>query len=269
MVSRFGACEINVLNTYRQRCRNPVSQQVHRLLTGVPAEYTEKIRFAASNNAGIFPATDETLDRFAQITMNACRSIDILGVWRFLRLEESLQKKTCPNAALTQPRAVEPYYHSLPWSSALAGKKVLVIHPFEKSIQAQYLKREHLFPSSDVLPEFELKTLRAIQSAAGNDVEFASWADAFEFMTSQIDQIDFDIALIGAGAYGLPLAAHIRNLGKQAIHMGGAVQIFFGIKGGRWDENPKINRFYNEHWVRPLPEETPAKSDGVEEGCYW
>ena len=69
--------------------------------------------------------------------------------------------------------------------------------------------------------------------------------------------------------YGLPLAAHVKDLGKQAVHMGGALQIFFGIKGGRWDENPKINRFYNEHWTRPLPSETPQTFQNVEEGCYW
>jgi len=25
----------------------------------------------------------------------------------------------------------------------------------------------------------------------------------------------------------------------------------------------------NEHWVRPLPEETPKQNKKVEGGCYW
>ena len=145
----------------------------------------------------------------------------------------------------------------------------MVIHPFEESIRKQYLKRELLFSGTEVFPEFEIKTIKAVQSAAGNSVEFKSWVEAFDAMKAQMDQIDFDIALIGAGAYGLPLAAHAKTLGKQAVHMGGALQILFGIKGGRWDENPEINCFYNEHWTRPLPEETPAQSGQVEEGCYW
>lgn len=114
----------------------------------------------------------------------------------------------------------------------MQGKRVLAIHPFEKSIQAQYLRREQLFPGTNVLPQFELMTVKAVQSAAGNPVEFATWAEALTSMQQKIDQLDFDVALIGSGGYGLPLAAHVKSLGKQSIHMGGALQILFGIKGG-------------------------------------
>lgn len=41
--------------------------------------------------------------------------------------------------------------------------KVLVIHPFEDTIKSQYQKREKLFPGTDILPEFELKTLKAVR----------------------------------------------------------------------------------------------------------
>jgi hypothetical protein len=270
MVSRFSTCEMNVLNAYRQRNRAGVSKRLNRLLTGVPVNYTDKVRFQARNNAGIFPETDAGLDRFAQITLKSCEQIDLLGIWsRPLKLEEKLYRERCPSATLIPLQAIEPYYHPSPWSSALNGKKVLVIHPFEESIRKQYIKRELLFFGTEVLPEFELKTIKAVQSAAGSSVEFKSWVEAFESMKAQVEQMDFDVALIGAGAYGLPLAAHVKDLGKQAVHMGGALQIFFGIKGGRWDENPEINRFYNEHWTRPLAEETPAQSGQVEEGCYW
>lgn len=44
-------------------------------------------------------------------------------------------------------------------------------------------------------------------------------------------KINFDTAIIGCGAYGMPLAAQIKNAGRQAIHLGGAVQLLFGIKG--------------------------------------
>ncbi len=270
MVSRFSTCEINVLNAYRQRKRPDFSRQLNHLLTGEPADYTEKIRFQAHNNAGIFPETDEGLDRFAQITLQSCEQIDILGVWsRPLHQEQLLRDERCPSADLVALNAIEPYYSPEPWSVALAGKRVLVIHPFEASIRNQFEKRDQLFSSPDVFPEFELQTLRAVQSNAGGESGFASWSEALASMQKQMESIEFDVALIGAGAYGLPLAAHAKLMGRQAVHMGGALQIFFGIKGGRWDENPEINRFYNEHWVRPLPEETPAKSDGVEEGCYW
>jgi phytoene dehydrogenase-like protein len=88
-------------------------------------------------------------------------------------------------------------------------------------------------------------------------------------MCAQINALDFDVAIIGAGAYGLPLAAHIKRLGKKAIQLGGATQILFGIRGRRWDRMPFFQGLYNEHWVRPLPEETPLNFQSVEDGCYW
>jgi hypothetical protein len=270
MVSRFSTCEINVLNICRQRFRGGLSRSWNGLLTGIPKSYTDKVRFQAHNNAGIFPATDAGLDAFSLVTFEACSLIDILGVWSHpLHLEEQLQQERCPSAQCIALSAIEPYHDSAPWSAALAGKQVLVIHPFEASIQRQYQKRELLFDSPEVLPAFELKTIRAVQTNAGGEAAFPSWTAALESMTAQIDALSFDVALIGAGAYGLPLAAHVKSTGRQAVHLGGALQLLFGIKGARWDSRPDVSRLYNEHWVRPLPEETPVQSGQVEEGCYW
>jgi hypothetical protein len=84
--------------------------------------------------------------------------------------------------------------------------------------------------------------------------------------------IDFDICLIGAGAYGLPLAYFAKTIGKQAIHLGGVTQILFGIKGRRWEKDDYADstaKMFNEHWIRPMESETPALKDRVENGCYW
>lgn len=68
-----------------------------------------------------------------------------------------------------------------PWSAALKGKKVLVIHPFKETIERQYERREEIFPGTDILPEFELKTLKAVQTVAGEkDNRFLTWFDALE-----------------------------------------------------------------------------------------
>jgi hypothetical protein len=80
---------------------------------------------------------------------------------------------------------------------------------------------------------------------------------------------DFDIALIGAGAYSLPLAVYAKSLGRIGIHTGGETQFFFGVKGGRWDKNDSYSKYYNEHWVRPSSDETPQNSSIIESGCYW
>ena len=88
-------------------------------------------------------------------------------------------------------------------------------------------------------------------------------------MKEQIRKIDFDIAIIGCGAYAFPLGAYVKKLGKKAIVLAGATQILFGIKGRRWDNHPVISKLYNEYWVRPKENEKPKQYSRIEGGCYW
>ena len=89
-------------------------------------------------------------------------------------------------------------------------------------------------------------------------------------MCGECEKFDFDIALLGCGAYGYPLAAHIKKMGKQAIHLGGCLQILFGLKGRRWDEEePDIVAMYNDYWHYPMASEVPKGSGDVEGGTYW
>ena len=47
----------------------------------------------------------------------------------------------------------------------------------------------------------------------GQDTGYASWFDALAAMEREMDAADYDVAIVGAGAYGLPLAAHARDTG--------------------------------------------------------
>ena len=88
-------------------------------------------------------------------------------------------------------------------------------------------------------------------------------------MCKDISKIDFDVALLGCGSYGLPLANYIKNLGKSAVYIGGGLQLYFGIKGKRWENSQDITKFYNDYWTRANTNETPNTSNMVEGGCYW
>ena len=61
----------------------------------------------------------------------------------------------------------------------------------------------------------------------------------------------------------------MKRSGRKAVHLGGATQILFGIKGKRWDAHEVISGLYNEHWVRPSTDETPQRKNVVEGGTYW
>jgi hypothetical protein len=143
------------------------------------------------------------------------------------------------------------------------------VHPFERSIRDQYARRLEIFADRRVLPEFELKTLRAVQSIAGTRTPFADWFAALDDMRERISEIDFDVAVIGCGAYGFPLAAHVKRLGKHAVHLGGATQYLFGIRSRASDENPRMRALYTHAWVRPRDDERPENYLAVEGGRYW
>lgn len=224
------------------------------------------------NNAGFFPNDIKLLDKYSFLMIDSMKLNDIQGIW-YLPFEDYAVKHWLNNIAqLTEGRYLEPWFADEPWTQALAGKKVLVIHPFIETIKTQYTHRLKIFLKHDYLPEFELKTVKAVQTIAGTkDERFSSWFDALDYMFYEAMRQDFDIALIGCGAYGYPLAAKIKAAGKQAIHMGGVLQAMFGIKGKRWDNdrNPIVRNLYNDYWVRPSDREVPKNNANVEGGCYW
>jgi hypothetical protein len=269
MIARFGGVEMGAIQNYlATQAPGRLDQRVLRYLSGqsAPWWWDERTARRMIGQAGFFPVDPEHLERFARLALEDYRQVDVLGSWLpdETRLPGAWKPCRVPLVDL------EPYRHAEPWSAALEGRKVLVLHPFEKSIQSQYGKRKALFKDARVLPDFELVTFPAVQSLAG-DCPFEDWFAALDWMKQGIAALDFDVAIIGAGAYGMSLAAFVkRDLGRKAVHLGGASQILFGIKGKRWDEWPEYAQaLYNDAWVRPAPEEMPAAGRRVEGGCYW
>lgn len=236
---------------------------------GVKKSVNPKVAYAMCNNAGYFPEGEDHLHEFSHRMMEDLHMADLIGVW-FNYMEDFAVKSYAPQAEIAYLRALEPWYHERPWTASLKGKRVLVIHPFTGTIEAQFRRRERLFPGKEILPECSLRTVRAVVTLAGQkDERFPTWFDALDAMYQEAVREPFDLAVLGCGAYGLPLAAMLKRAGYQAVHLGGATQLLFGIKGGRWDSHPIISKLYNDAWVRPQDEEKPGGFQKVEEGCYW
>lgn len=267
MVGRFGGTELNTIVSVLRSKKFPYIDRreyyLDRMYTG----------------AGFFPKDIELEERFVQLMLDCCKDIDLCGVWK-LFMEDYIIKTYAEQTQITELGWLEPWNlrsassaEVLPWTHALAGKKVLIVHPFEKSIRSQYeMNRdkifERLYPAELILPEFELKIVKAVQSLGGNNEQgFNTWFDALEYMIEQCKQQDFDVAIIGCGAYGFPLASAIKRMGKCVIHLGGATQLMFGIKGKRWIEY--YADMMNDYWIRPFKEDTPLEAADVEGGCYW
>lgn len=276
MIARFGGFELATLYNYMGTQRQ--SKEVMKYIKGnEPAWWwTRSLISSLNTNAGFFPVDLQKIEKFCELMLADMKEVDILGSW----LKEEEYFKNQMHAHRVSLFFLEPFWTDRPWTKILEGKRVLVVHPFVQTIMRQYEKRELLFANKDVLPTFEsLNIVKAVQSIGEGDPRFADWFQALEYMKREIDNHEYDFCLIGAGAYGFPLAAHVKRQGKKAIHLGGALQLLFGIRGKRW-ENPEYgvnigiprgfySRMMNEHWVRPNENETPRKANQVEGACYW
>ncbi|ANH80629.1 hypothetical protein A8C56_06210 [Niabella ginsenosidivorans] len=277
MIARFGSTELSAMVNYLG-VKNSNSD-VWRYIQGraLPWWWNENIMNQMQQWSGFFPPTREKIERFCELMMEDMKQVDVLGSWL---ADERFFEPALKDAVKIRLLLLEPFWTAYSWMKALENKKVLVIHPFAETIITQYERREKLFKNQTILPEFlSLRTIKAVQSLGGQSNQFEDWFEALSYMKRKTDEAEFDIALIGCGAYGFPLAAHIKRAGKKAIHIGGALQLMFGIKGKRWeDENFGEKTFgkkgvyrllMNEHWVYPQKSETPKTAGSVENACYW
>jgi hypothetical protein len=268
MIARLGAGELEaVLRQLAVGDRAQLGHRLRYLMGRAPAPWWDPgFLDAMELHTGFFPSTPATLKRFAARVLDDLKLVDVLGSWlpgERLLANRGLRAARVPLADL------EPYLHATPWTRILRDRVVLVVHPLTDLIRRQLQQREALFPGRDVLPPFELRTVRAVVSNAGVRPPFVDWFAALDAMEQEIARQDFDIAIIGAGAYGFSLAATVKRLGRQAVHLGGATQILFGIRGQRWDALPQFAPLFNAAWVYPDEESRPPRWRDIEGGCYW
>lgn len=262
MAGKIGCSELNCLYNYFKA--KHINQD--------PISWYPNVIQETYVNTGVFPQTEQARIAFCDAMQEAVKHLDCAVAWsgslsdfekRFIAINNN-------KVEYIDLRSLESFYFGLPWTEHLKDKNVLVISPFTETIVHQYANRCKLWKDPRVLPEFNLLTLYHPPSKAiSRDNRYISWIEMVNNLKDKMNDINYDVCIVGTGASSLPLCAHAKKKGKQAIHLGGPTQILFGIKGKRWDENNIINKFYNEHWVRPAANEIPEDNKFVEDGCYW
>lgn len=272
MIAKFGTYELSSLVSYIYNFKKEprMTFRSYKSLACVGLDFKACLP-TLSKNAGMFPETIGEGIIVCEEYRKLLGDIDILASYQYS--ERALCKAMSSCRYVDLDAFYAPFKFDSPWTQWLEGKKVLVVHPFVESIRKQYeTNRERLFDNPLVLPKFKsLECIKAVQSAAGCiPDEFSSWHEALEYMKSEIVKKDFDVALIGCGAYGMPLAAFVKSLGKVGIQLAGWTQMLFGVYGERWaSQQTQYRKFINEYWIRPNENETPQKAKDIENGCYW
>lgn len=217
-----------------------------------------------------FDKDRDLMQRYFEMILQMYRETDMLCAWFVVNMEEYGIAKYYKNRFLTSTSVVDLYAYDTCWIRELKGKRVLVISPFVDTMTEQYRKRELLHKDPETLPEFTLLTVKAVWwYSQGRDPRFQSWFEVLDYLYDECMKLEFDIALLSCGSFGSPLVVRLKQAGKQAVYMGGMLQLLFGIRGKRWDKIPGL---YNEHWVS-LPEETKFGNintlDNTQGGPYW
>jgi hypothetical protein len=282
MISRIGSVELIGVNNYLviNSDLSFAKKLLNYIMDKTQLPWWNMVHIKDMNTfAGIFPETIENAEEFAKIYLKSIPEIDLLGSFQYC--EKFMPFKN--NIVKVHLEVLYPFFVTNPWTRILSGKNVLVIHPFVDTIKKQYEIRDMLFDDKNILPSFNLITYKPVQSIGGTPVDYNSWVDALNCMIDDISNINFDFALIGCGAYGLPLAAHVKSMGKKSIHIGGGLQLFFGILGKRWVEDYKdvwnyrpdmaidtnYRKLFNKNWIYPLESDSIPRLAKLGENSYW
>jgi len=223
-------------------------------------------------DSGVFPVDRWQFEEFVRIYRQSLQTLDGVCLWQtepfWRNYEMKVVRRWCPQAFRISLECLSPF----PVLDAIAETRWLVISPFTKTMQRQVLHLPEIFknfPWAKKLArrQHHCQFLRCPLFSYLEKSPYSSWSEGLKKLGQELQSMEFDVALVGAGAWSLPLLSLIRQMGRKGIHLGGSTQIAFGIKGRRWDEY--WGSHYNEFWVRPSPEETPAGHEKKEKGCYW
>ena len=241
--------------------------------------YFNQVNGAMKNNAGIRMTSIESIYKYSDLYVKALDNAELIGGWElygtyYQHIQASydyVRKKYKRKSFFwTFAMDVFHYIHTLPWTHALRGKRILIVSAFEESIRAALPNHDKMY-GVNLFPDCEISTIRPPQTQAAEpsrefDVELADFCERLDAIKGT-----YDVALVACGGYGNLVCNHIYTTGHSAIYVGGVLQMYFGILGQRWlRERPDVIRLYmNEYWTRPKESEKPANYQAVEGSCYW
>ena len=231
----------------------------------MPVFYSDT--YAGAKNAGIRPRSRPSYHRFADIFYDSMQWIDLMSSWQ-TSLEHSVLQSTQLRPLVCDGEILCPTLgNNENWAHFLNKKRVLVISPFKKTIERQIQRLGKIWPNLDNSwnVSFEVKQFPYLIDEKCK----LHWEDVYHEMKNFIENGNFDVVLLGCGGLGMPLSVIAKKAGAIGIHLGGHLQILFGIYGQRHLDHEWHMKWINDSWTRPLLEETPASPGSVEGGCYW
>ena len=240
------------------RLGNVESEACVHLDDGVHVDDSRK---GLSHAAGVSGLNSTGLLAFVAEYAQAARDSDamqLVGKQCREHLEFMCHFKVAPQAFIYYNESLS-YWRDLMQALAIRKTRLLVVSPFVDTIAAHLPRLSRIHPDHN-LTGLEVRLLRtpqsfgwaadvasrrddgarqrqwAVPSAEGERVSPKDWLHSFTQLkaSAEWDADRSEVALLGCGGYGMPLAAHAKRRGMSAIYAGGLLQSLFGIRGGRW-----------------------------------
>lgn len=239
--------------------------------------FEKRLSFHGLTQEGVFPANPDFYLHYNDFYMEHVRNLDCIGLYLNdwdMAMEKpiidfyQLQNKFIYYAEQQPDRSIDggerhcylPYFRD---------KRILIICPFatllmDRAKQEIFegvwsnLNKKWFYPQSVAALEFPYGFARATQE------KYDSILDLYQEIVAEIEQREFDIALIGAGGVAIPIASFIKNMGKIALDLGGHLQIVFGVIGQKWRNLTAWQQaYFNEWWI-----DMPAAYKPEEDACF-
>ena len=288
-------------NTYLERSNNEISQlidsnkpfSVVRFGMGpetfVSYEYlqTGKLNYGLLDskgnmpNAGIYTKNKDLsyIELYCRYYNSSIKNSNTLAGFENHELLSKIQTyyTNLFNINQIHSRSLEPVYamlenkNTIPWTYKLKGKKVLIINSFIDSIKKQ-LDNKFCYNKPLFLEKQEFLFYKTFQTVNNNFVH-DNWFETYNIMKNDIQKLEFDIALVACGGYGVPLCNFIKEeLNKSAIYIGGGLQMMFGVLGQRWssrDDWKTIIKNNKCNFIYPTEHEIIKGCENSDCSSYW
>ena len=244
--------------------------------------YEAMLRYHCEVQFGVFPTDPGFLDEFARFYTTHVRQIDIIGLFQ-AEQEDKVIRESNLNALFipyqhTEPDRSIPSDESNCYLPYFEGRKLLLISPYADLLKSRATEmtfesvwgnigKKWFRPCVTESYEIPYSYVNSVQTHKTHTDSIG----LFESICSNVAGMDFEIAFIGAGALGLPLASHLKSQGRIAISLGGHLQVLFGVGGGRWSRDEFwTTNYINQHWIEMPDRYHPEnKSQLTDNSAYW
>lgn len=228
-----------------------------------------------------FKFCDELLENYRRLNWACLCNFELLSIFFKSSINEQFYKEDIENKeyfrSLIDEVAVAPsgrrflpynfiekiifddYTLFRAFQKILPGKTVMVVSPFSESFSTNFGNRHRFFSKNYRYPEFSVKFVTTPITYSGLPEELYphnNWFETCAALKAEIEAQDFDIALLSCGTYAMPLGEFIyERLGRQAIYVGGVLQLFFGVMGRRYDNPFFLHQFNKDAFIYPVERE--------------